>query len=293
MLAGWRCSRPWWPALAPPRRRRGRARPGRDPGARRAARPWPGGWARRRSRRLSSAGGRTAWARRATPRAHPTASCPGRRYAYAIRAGERIVARGSLRAAPLPAGRFRAAVFGDYGTVRDAQRASCGWRRAGGPTCCVLPGDQVYPLTLDLLLEPNLFRPLRPLLRRPPSLPALGNHEQIAAPAAALSSAPRAARRGALVPGALRLGGVPGARLEHLAGPRQRAGPLPRARRAAAERLLFRFAVLHHPPFAPHSERHRPAACARDLLPVLRRHGFQVLLLGHVHAYERSGRSTA
>ena len=45
--------------------------------------------------------------------------------------------------------------------------------------------------------------------------------------------------------------------------------------------------MLHHPPYAPHSEGIAPHL-REHLLPVLRRHGFQALLLGHVHAYERS-----
>ena len=45
--------------------------------------------------------------------------------------------------------------------------------------------------------------------------------------------------------------------------------------------------MLHHPPYAPSGDA-LAAGLRRDLLPVLRRHGFQLLLLGHVHAYERT-----
>jgi hypothetical protein len=216
-----------------------------------------------------------------------TGLVPGRRYPYAIQAGDRIVARGSLRAAPPPTGRFRAAVFGDHGTGGADQRAvvrrAASWR----PDQRVTPGDQVYPLTLDLLLEPNFFQPLRPLLRRAALVPALGNHEQV------LSG-------GRTFLGALELRGAERWYLERYGSaallvldsntslaPGTVQGRFLARAAAAAEHSCFRIAVLHHPPYAPSSDT-LAAGLRRNLLPVLRRHGFQLLLLGHVHAYERT-----
>ncbi len=216
-----------------------------------------------------------------------TGLVPGRRYPYTVQAGGRIVARGSLRTAPPPTGRFRAAVFADHGTGGDGQRAVVRLAASWRPDVLVTPGDQVYPLTLDLLLEPNFFRPLRPLLRRAALVPALGNHEQLlsgaapssgpwscAAPSAGTWSATGRPRCSCWTP-----------------TPRWRPAP-PRASflaraAAAAEHSCFRIAVLHHPPYAPSSDE-LAAGLRRNLLPVLRRHGFQLLLLGHVHAYERT-----
>ena len=126
---------------------RGRARAGRDPGDARAARPWPGGWARRRSRRCSSVGGRTAWARRATPSCASRASC--RAAATRTPSGPAGASWRAAACAPrrCPAGRFRAAVFGDHGTGGDgaARRGAAGGelapRRAGRAGRPGLPAD--------------------------------------------------------------------------------------------------------------------------------------------------------
>ena len=216
-----------------------------------------------------------------------TGLVPGRRYPYTVQAGGRIVARGSLRTAPPPTGRFRAAVFADHGTGGRGDgavvRLAASWR----PDVLVTPGDQVYPLTLDLLLEPNFFRPLRPLLRRAALVPALGNHEQL------LSG-------GRTFLGALELRGAERWYLERYGSaallvldsdtslaPGTAQGSFLARASAAAEHSCFRIAVLHHPPYAPSSDE-LAAGLRRNLLPVLRRHGFQLLLLGHVHAYERT-----
>ena len=212
---------------------------------------------------------------------------PGRRYGYVVRAGGRVEARGSFRTAPLPGGRFRAVIYGDYGSASADQEAvarmAAGWQ----PDLFVATGDHVYPLALDLLLERNLFRPMRPLLRRTAFVPALGNHEQIALGARAFlrAFALRGAERWYLE----RYGSAAFLVLDSntdLSPGSPQGRFLARAARAA-QGSCFRFAVLHHPPYAPHSEGIAPHL-REHLLPVLRRYGFQALLLGHVHAYERS-----
>jgi hypothetical protein len=212
---------------------------------------------------------------------------PGRRYRYAVRAGGRVVARGSLRTAPLPGGRFRAVVYGDYGAGTAEQRAVARLATSWQPDLFVAPGDHVYPAAFDALLEHNLFRPMRPLLRRAAFIPALGNHEQYAFGSRSFLNAfeLRGAERWYLErygPAAFL---VLDSNTDLAPGTRQ-GRFLARAARQAA-RSCFRFAVVHHPPFAPHEEGIAPHL-RRHLLPLLQRHGFQAIFLGHVHAYERN-----
>ena len=123
-------------------------------------------------------------------------------------------------------------------------------------------------------------------------MPALGNHEQLALGA-------RTFLRGSELRGAERwyLERYGSAALlvldsnTSLAPGTAQGSFLARARRPPQD-SCFRIAVLHHPPYAPSSDE-LAAGLRRNLLPVLRRHGFQLLLLGHVHAYERRCRWTA
>ena len=172
-----------------------------------------------------------------------TGLVPGRRYPYAVQAGERIVARGSLRTAPPPAGRFRAAVFADHGTGgrRPAGRGAAGGRLAPGR-----PGHAGRP---GLPADP---RPAAGAELLPPAAPApaprrprarAGQPRAAALRRPHVPRRPRAARGRALVPGALRVGRAARARLQHLARrpapPRaasSRGPPRPPSTRASASR---------------------------------------------------------
>jgi hypothetical protein len=212
---------------------------------------------------------------------------PGRRYRYTVRAGGAVVARGSLRTAPLPSGRFRAVVYGDYGAGTPEQLAVARMATSWQPDLFIAPGDHVYPAAFDTLLEPNLFRPMRPLLRRAAFLPALGNHEEIAFGSRAFLNA--FALRGAERWFLERYGSAAFLVLDSNTdlAPGTRQGRFLAAAVKQAARSCFRFAVVHHPPFAPPQEGIAPHL-RRHLLPLLQRHGFQALFLGHVHAYERN-----
>jgi acid phosphatase type 7 len=178
---------------------------------------------------------------------------PGRRYPYQLIAGGRQIGDGSFRTDPGPGGSFRAVVFGDYGEGTTAEhgvvRLTSGWH----PDVLVSTGDNVYLFAAGgFLLDPNMFRPLEPLLEQAVFVPALGNHDTF----------------------------LDGGRT--LLGALDLTGALQQTRDAC-----FRVAVFHHPPFNPHSGG-IAAALDRTVVPRLQRGGVQLTLLGHVHDYERS-----
>ncbi len=217
-----------------------------------------------------------------------TGLSPGRTYAYDVMNGADQIAHGTFRTDPGPNGRFRAAVFGDYGEgTKDETavvRLTAGWR----PDVLVSTGDNVYLFAAGgALLDPNMFGPLRPLLGQAVFVPALGNHDTVL-------------DGGATLLGALDL---PGAKRWYV----QRYGPaafivldsdssvapgspqiafLRRALRQTRD-SCFRVAVFHHPPFAPHSGT-IAGALLHTVVPLLERGRVQLVLLGHVHDYERS-----
>ncbi len=212
----------------------------------------------------------------------------GRRYRYTIEGAGRVLARGSFRTDPGPRGRVTVAVFGDYGDGSVNERRVARLAASWNPDAFVSTGDNVYLFAAGgFLLDPNLFRPLEPLLRRTTFVPALGNHDTILDDGRAFLDA-------FALPGAERW-------YVHSAGPaafivldsNSPLGPsspqgrfLRTAIRETADSCL-RFLVVHHPPFSPHSGGIADAL-RRDVMPLVERARFTAVLAGHVHIYDRS-----
>jgi hypothetical protein len=232
--------------------------------------------------------GRTVFGATArSPRIRLAGLAPGRRYAYAIGSGGHVLARGSLRTAPPPTGTFTAAVFGDYGSSGAGERAVARLTARWRPDLAVTTGDNVYLLAIPGLFDPNLFRPLAPLLRVSSLVPALGNHDEYLDGGRALLGA-------LTLPGAGRyyVQRYGAATFVVLDSNRSLAPGTPQGRFLAAalrgaRSSCFRFVVLHHPPFSLHSGG-IAGHLRRYLVPAIERAGVQLALLGHVHAYERS-----
>ena len=213
----------------------------------------------------------------------------GRRLPYAIRtpAGT-VLATGSLRTDPGPSGTFSAAAFGDYGDGGTGEagvaRLVTGWR----PDVTVSTGDNVYLFAAGgFLLDPNVFTPLRDLFRQTAFVPALGNHDTFGDGGAAFLGA--FALAGAERYYVQRYGSAAFVVLDSDSPvtPSSPQGRFLRAAIASTRDACFRIAVFHHPPFSPHSG---PIAAGlrRYVAPLLERAGFQLVLLGHVHSYERT-----
>ena len=215
-----------------------------------------------------------------------TGLAPGRRYPYVIREGGATIARGTLRTDPGPGGSFRAAVFGDYGEGTKAETAVVRLAAAWRPDLLVTTGDNVYLFAVGgLLLDPNMFGPLAPLLTRTVFVPSLGNHDTFGDDGATLLAALDLPGRWYVQ----RYGPISFIVLDSDAALDATSPQIAFLRRALRETRdsCFRVAVFHHPPFAPHSGG-IAKALLRNVVPLLERGGVQLALLGHVHDYERS-----
>ncbi len=214
-----------------------------------------------------------------------TGLTPGRRYAYAVRAGPAVLAAGRFRAAPAGPARFTFAVVGDFGSGNANETAVASLIRSWRPDFVLTVGDNAYPEGSAALLDRDVFGPYAALMRRAAWFPALGNHDVKAD------------------------GGRPELEAFHSLGSERwyrftwgnaaftvldsdvsvgpRSPQLAFARRALALPACFRFAAWHHPPWEPPGARLSPGLRA-TIVPLVEQDGVQVVFEGHLHAYARS-----
>ena len=212
---------------------------------------------------------------------------PGMRYEYTVETASGIVAQGRFRAAPSRAARFTFAVVGDFGSGTPNENAVASMIESWHPDFVLTVGDNAYPQGASDLLDRDIFGPYAAVMRESAWFPALGNHDVEAS------------------------GGKPELEAFHSPGnerwyrftwgnaavvvldsdsPVAPGSPQLRfARSALALRSCFRFAAWHHPPWEPPGRPLSPGL-RRDVVPLLERHGVQVVFNGHLHAYARSVR---
>ena len=228
---------------------------------------------------------------------------PGQPYAYCVRHNGAAIPGCEALAFRTPASRgtgSRIVALGDSGTDSPAQRQLAAMMIARQPEVMLHTGDLVYPSgTLESYLE-RFFAPYAPLLERIPVFPCPGNHDYYHEQAnfyVALHALPSA--------------GVPdegqgryysfdwdnahfvvldsNTPLEDAAAGR---GPMLEwlEKDLAASRQFWKIAMFHHPPFAGGPNQGDPlSALARQhIVPILERHGVQLVLNGHEHNYQRS-----
>jgi hypothetical protein len=210
---------------------------------------------------------------------------PGRRYAYTVEAGGRMLARGRFRAAPARAARFTFAVVGDFGSGNRNATAVASMIESWRPDFVLTVGDNAYPLGAAALLDRDIFGPYARVMRASAWFPALGNHDVEAN------------------------GGKPELRAFHSLGNERwyrftwgnaalvvldsessvaRGSPQLRfARTALRSSACFRFAAWHRPPWEPPNDDIAPGL-RRTLVPLVEKDGVQVVFVGHLHAYARS-----
>lgn len=198
---------------------------------------------------------------------------PDTRYRWTATARRGAVAHGSLHTAPgRLTGTVRIVAFGDYGAATDGERAVGRLAARLRPRLALTLGDNSYLAALPSLLDPNIFTPLRPLLRIAPLTGILGDHDTI------VRSGQVALARALDLPGGgdrfdLRFGPVQVVGLGVLSDP----GDVVFATRALARPGPEARLVLIHRPLKP----------GDPLLGVARRGGAAAVLSGHLHAYER------
>ena len=210
---------------------------------------------------------------------------PGTRYTYTVRAASGALAEGTFRAAPVRAARFTFAVVGDFGSGNSHEAAVASMIESWHPDFVLTVGDNAYPLGSARLLDRDIFGPYAAVMRSSAWFPALGNHDVKAN------------------------GGKPELDAFHSLGSERwyrftwgnaavvvldsdvSVGPgspqLQFARSALALPSCFRFAAWHHPPWEPPGSSLSPGL-RRNIVPLVEKHGVQVVFEGHLHAYARS-----
>ena len=210
---------------------------------------------------------------------------PGTRFTYTVRSASGVLAEGAFRAPPARAARFTFAVVGDLGNGNSNERAVASLIESWQPDFVLTVGDNAYPLGAAGLLDRAIFGPYAAVMRRSAWFPALGNHDVKAN------------------------GGKPELEAFHSLGNERwyrftwgnaavvvldsnvsvglGSPQLRFARGALALPSCFRFAAWHHPPWEPPGNPVSPGL-RRTIVPLVEKHGVQVVFEGHLHAYARS-----
>jgi hypothetical protein len=217
--------------------------------------------------------------------ARVSALTPGRRYTYSVRTDSGVLATGRFRAAPTRATRFTFAVVGDFGSGNANEAAVASMIESWHPDFVLTVGDNAYPLGAAGVLDRAIFRPYATLMRESAWFPALGNHDVKAS-----GGKPELAAFHSL--GNERWyrfswGNAAVVVLDSNVSVAPGSPQLRFARRAFALDSCFRFAAWHHPPWEPSGNRVSPGL-RRTVVPLVERHGVQVVFEGHLHAYARS-----
>ena len=191
--------------------------------------------------------------------------------------------------------------FGDSGSGSAEQQILAGWMRKESPSLVLHVGDLAYPNGSFQDFQDYYFGPCRDLMKRVPFFPCPGNHEYMtrdAFPYLALHDLPQVASapesdRGRYY--SFDWGNV------HFVSVDSNA-PLVRAAGGhgpmldwlendlRATRQYWKIVYFHHPPFAGGpNESDVSCELARNyLVPIVERHGVQLVLNGHEHSYQRT-----
>ena len=191
--------------------------------------------------------------------------------------------------------------FGDSGSGSVEQQILTGWMKKETPSLVLHLGDLAYPRGSFQDFQAYYFDSCRDLMKRVPFFPCPGNHDymtQDAFPYLALHNLPHVAAvpesdRGRYysfdwgnvhfvsvdsnAPLALAADGH-GAMLEWLENDLR------------TTRQYWKIVYFHHPPFAggPNENDASSELARRYLVPIVERHGVQLVLNGHEHSYQRT-----
>ncbi len=213
---------------------------------------------------------------------------PGARYRWQVRQGTASW-EGTFLANRGPASdHVRFAVVGDLGSGNQAEYDVVRGVQAWEPEFVVAPGDIVYNSGAYEDYGPRFFVPYAPLLGSVPFYPALGNHDVRTADGApyleafALPKEPGGERWYTFSHGPAQLWCLDSTRPLGPGSPQYEW----LARDGAASEARWKIAFFHHPPFS--SGLHGSSGpIQRDLVPLFARLGFDLVLTGHDHHYER------
>jgi predicted MPP superfamily phosphohydrolase len=191
--------------------------------------------------------------------------------------------------------------FGDSGSGSAEQQILASWMRRENPSLVLHLGDLAYPTGSFQDFLAYYFDPCRDLMKRVPFFPCPGNHDYMtrdAFPYLALHDLPHVGSvpesdRGRYysfdwgnvhfvsvdsnAPLVLAAGGH-GPMLEWLENDLR------------TTRQYWKIVYFHHPPFAggPNENDASSELARRYLVPIVERHGVQLVLNGHEHSYQRT-----
>jgi 3',5'-cyclic AMP phosphodiesterase CpdA len=230
----------------------------------------------------------------------------GASFEYRVRHDGKVLARGNRVAlAPSSPTPFTFHAFGDSGQATAAQRRIADLMAAGQPDLVLHTGDLAYSSGTFEEFQRTFFAYYGDLIGSAPFFPTPGNHDYVTRDAAPYRSMFTVPSEG--VPEADRgryysfdWGNAHFVSLDSNA-------PLTAAvdeggsmldwfdRDLAATRRFWRIVFFHHPPYAAGtSEGDSQVSLVRDyVVPILERHGVQLVLNGHHHSYQRTCRVRA
>ena len=214
-----------------------------------------------------------------------TSLTPGTHYAYSVRTGSGVLAKGRFRAAPARAGRFTFAVVGDFGSGNSNETAVASLIDSWHPDFVLTTGDNAYPQGSPGLLDRDIFGPYAAIMRESAWFPALGNHDVKAD--GGKSELDAFHSLGSERWYRFTWGNAAVVVLDSNVSVAPGSPQLRFARTALALPSCFSFAAWHHPPWEPPEALLSPGL-RRNIVPLVEKDGVQVVFEGHLHAYARS-----
>ncbi|MEZ6017642.1 MAG: metallophosphoesterase [Planctomycetota bacterium] len=199
----------------------------------------------------------------------------------------------SFRTAASPGRPFTFVVVGDTQTQGDVARRVADLAQEHRPNLLVHAGDLVDTGSQKSEWTHYFFKHVGPLLRTIPMMPVLGNHEQDARHYYEYMDLPQPERWYSFTYGDAEFFMLDGNR--SLAQQSEQLAWLAGA--LAASKSLWRFAVLHQPPYTSDADDYGDTRAApstrgdmnvRNIVALLERYDVDICFSGHVHDYERT-----
>lgn len=241
----------------------------------------------------------------AAPARRHTAHLPlphdGRDYHYRVRSGNVVLADGVALRAPRAADqRWRAVVYGDFGTHVSPTRTLGLAVHAVNPDLQLTVGDNNQRDGAPGDYDPQWFRPFAEVMRYAPIMPALGNHDWPAREGFWMQEYFTLPQNGPAEPAGLLeknysfdYGSVHFAFIDTEYFEKNRTAEMAAIRDwlrddLAATDKPWKIVILHRPPHTSLGN-HGPQQRVREYIcPVIEEAGVQIVFQGHNHLYERS-----
>ena len=230
-----------------------------------------------------------------------TGLAPNTEYFYQVTAEDQPLPGSGFRFRTAGSGPFSFLAFGDSGSGLPQQQMLAEWMKKENPALVLHLGDLAYPQGAFLEYQHHYFDVYRDLMKQVPFFPCAGNHGYMTRDGfpyltlhnvPAVDSAPLA-ERGRYY--SFDWGNV------HFAAVDSNA-PLAHAAQGrghmlewlehdlSVTRQYWKIVYFHHPPFAGGPNEMDPLSelARKYLVPIVERHGVQLVLNGHEHSYQRS-----